>query len=160
MSVIHWSRAMHICVSKVAQHWFIYWIVVYSAPSHYLNQCRILTVESKGTYFNAILFEDQSYHSRKCFWKRRLGSHGHFVSAPMYLLKEEFSLEFFIQGSKFCVVLWTIQCQKYQRRQSWRQITSTANDGCLFCGLILHIERGIRRNVKQYSTPIISATWR
>ena len=29
----------HICVSKSGQHWFSYWRVACSAPSHYLNQC-------------------------------------------------------------------------------------------------------------------------
>ena len=32
----------HICVSKSAQHWFRYWLVAYSAPSHYLNQCWVI----------------------------------------------------------------------------------------------------------------------
>ena len=29
----------HICVSQSGQHWFRWWLVAWTAPSHYLNQC-------------------------------------------------------------------------------------------------------------------------
>ena len=29
----------HICVSKLGHHWFRYWFVAWTAPSHYQNQC-------------------------------------------------------------------------------------------------------------------------
>ena len=29
----------HICVVELSHHWFRWWLVAYSAPSHYLNQC-------------------------------------------------------------------------------------------------------------------------
>ena len=29
----------HICVSKIYHHWFGKWLVTWSAPSHYQNQC-------------------------------------------------------------------------------------------------------------------------
>ena len=29
----------HPCVSELSQHWFRWWLVAWSAPSHYLNQC-------------------------------------------------------------------------------------------------------------------------
>ena len=32
----------HICVSESGQHWFRWWRVAYSAPSHYLNQCWVI----------------------------------------------------------------------------------------------------------------------
>ena len=31
----------HICVSELGQHWFRWWLVAWSAPSHYLNQCWV-----------------------------------------------------------------------------------------------------------------------
>ena len=31
-----------ICVSKSGQHWFRSWLVAYSAPNHYLNQCWVI----------------------------------------------------------------------------------------------------------------------
>ena len=32
----------HICVSESGQQWFTQWLVAYSAPSHYLNQCWVI----------------------------------------------------------------------------------------------------------------------
>ena len=32
----------HIGVSDSSQHWFRWWLVAYSAPSHYLNQCWVI----------------------------------------------------------------------------------------------------------------------
>ena len=32
----------NICVSGSGQHWFRQWLVTYSAPSHYLNQCWVI----------------------------------------------------------------------------------------------------------------------
>ena len=37
-SLFHWSRVMHIYVIELDYHWFMQWLVAYSAPSHYLNQ--------------------------------------------------------------------------------------------------------------------------
>ena len=36
----HWGRVTHICISKVGHHWFRWWLVPWTAPSHYLNHCR------------------------------------------------------------------------------------------------------------------------
>ena len=32
----------HICFSESDQHWFRSWLVVYTAPSHYLTQCWVI----------------------------------------------------------------------------------------------------------------------
>ena len=32
----------HMCVSESDQYWFIYWLVAFSVPSHYLSQCWII----------------------------------------------------------------------------------------------------------------------
>ena len=40
--LIHLPLVPHICISKSGQHWFRHWLVAYSAPSHYLNQCWII----------------------------------------------------------------------------------------------------------------------
>ena len=32
---------LHICISESDQHWFRQWLVAYSAPNHYLNQCWV-----------------------------------------------------------------------------------------------------------------------
>ena len=33
---------LHICVSESGQHWFRKWLVAYSTPSHYPNQCWVI----------------------------------------------------------------------------------------------------------------------
>ena len=38
----HLSLVTHICISELGQHWFKYWLVACSAPSHYLNQWRLI----------------------------------------------------------------------------------------------------------------------
>ena len=35
----HLSLVSHICVNGMVEHWFRWWFVACSAPSHYLNQC-------------------------------------------------------------------------------------------------------------------------
>ena len=38
----HLPLVPHICVSEWVQHWFRKWLVAFSAPSHYLNQCWVI----------------------------------------------------------------------------------------------------------------------
>ena len=38
-ALTHLPLVPHICVSELGQHWFRQWLVAYSAPSHYRNQC-------------------------------------------------------------------------------------------------------------------------
>ena len=38
----HLPLVSHICVSELGQHWFKWWLVAYSAPSHYLSQCWVI----------------------------------------------------------------------------------------------------------------------
>ena len=38
----HLLLVPHICVSESGQHWLRWWVVAYSAPSHYLNQCWVI----------------------------------------------------------------------------------------------------------------------
>ena len=35
----HWGLVMHVCVSRLSHHWFWLWLVTWTVPSHYLNQC-------------------------------------------------------------------------------------------------------------------------
>ena len=39
LCLTHFPLVTHIWVSESGQHWFRQWLVAYSAPSHYLNQC-------------------------------------------------------------------------------------------------------------------------
>ena len=67
------------CVSESGQHWFILWIIPYSAPNHFLNQCCVIvnwTLRNKLLwYFNQIPIS----HSRKRTWKYRPRNGGHFI---------------------------------------------------------------------------------
>ena len=38
----HLPLVPHICVSELGQHWFRWWLVACSAPSHYPNQCSLI----------------------------------------------------------------------------------------------------------------------
>ena len=38
LNLIHLPLVSHICFSELGQHWFRYWLVAYSALSHYPNQ--------------------------------------------------------------------------------------------------------------------------
>ena len=40
--ISHLPLVPHICISESGQHWFRLWLVAYSAPSHYLNQCWLI----------------------------------------------------------------------------------------------------------------------
>ena len=46
----------HMCVSESGQHWFRYWLVTYSAPSHGLNQCWIIVNWTLGNKLHWFLF--------------------------------------------------------------------------------------------------------
>ena len=47
----HLPQVMHICISESGQHWFRQWLVAYSAPSHYLNQCWVIVNWTPGDKF-------------------------------------------------------------------------------------------------------------
>ena len=36
--LIHWSRVMCACINERGHHWFMQWLLAYSASNHYLNQ--------------------------------------------------------------------------------------------------------------------------
>ena len=42
MHFTHFPLVPHICISESGQHWIRQWLVAYSAPSHYLNQCWVI----------------------------------------------------------------------------------------------------------------------
>ena len=56
--LIQWDQVMHICVSRLGHHWFGEWLVAWSAPRHYLNQCCLTVYWTIGDtpqiYFNQI----------------------------------------------------------------------------------------------------------
>ena len=50
----HLPLVPHVCVSESHQHWLRLWLVAYSAPSHYLNQCWDIVNWTLGTNFSEI----------------------------------------------------------------------------------------------------------
>ena len=47
----NWSRVTHICVNKTYHHWFRWWLVAWSGPSHYLIQCWKIVDWTLGNKF-------------------------------------------------------------------------------------------------------------
>ena len=41
-NLTHFPLVPHICVTESGQHWFKLWLIAYSGPNHYLNQCWII----------------------------------------------------------------------------------------------------------------------
>ena len=42
VQLTHLPQVPHICVNELGQHWFRWWFVAFSAPSHYLNQYWVI----------------------------------------------------------------------------------------------------------------------
>ena len=47
----HLPLVLHVCVKELGHHWFRWWLVAYSAPSHYLNQCWLIVNRTPGNIF-------------------------------------------------------------------------------------------------------------
>ena len=76
----HLPLVPHICVSDSGQRWFKWWLVVYSAPTHYLKQCWVIvnwTLRKKNPW----IFSQNTkfFIHKKIIWKYRLRKGGHFV---------------------------------------------------------------------------------
>ena len=54
----HLPLVLHIRNSESGQHWFRWWLVAYSVPSHLLN--KLLSIESLGTNFGEIVIKIQN----------------------------------------------------------------------------------------------------
>ena len=72
----HWGRETPICVTKQGHHWFRYWLVAWSAPSHYLNQCWIIVNWTLSNIFQwnlnqntTIFIEENAFEN--VIWKWR-----------------------------------------------------------------------------------------
>ena len=76
----HLPLVPHVQVVELGQHWFRYWLVASTAPSHYLNQCCLIvnrTLRNKRQW-NPIR-NTKCFHSWQYIWKCRLRDGGHFV---------------------------------------------------------------------------------
>ena len=97
----------HICVSESVQHWFRSWLVAYSAPSYYLNQCWVIVnwaVRNKLQWH--LKFYD--FHSRKCIWKCRLPEWQPFCPGEIELIN--LTVYIFSQLLHIYIYLWDLFC--------------------------------------------------
>ena len=71
-------------VKYFGQNWFRPWFVACSAPSHYLNEAKVLD-NWNDIDRTAVKFESEyrTFHSGKCTWKFRLWNDGRFDQASM-----------------------------------------------------------------------------
>ena len=91
--ITHRGWMSHVIVRKLSHHWFRWWLVAYSAPNHYMNQCfHIVDPRNKfqlwtpGTNFSEFLIKMQQFSTfRKSIWSCSLQNGGHSISASMYL---------------------------------------------------------------------------
>ena len=51
-SLTHLPLVPHVCINESGQHCLRYWLVAYSASSHYLNQYWVLSIGPLGTNFS------------------------------------------------------------------------------------------------------------
>ena len=73
-----------ICVSESGQHWLKLWFVTYSAPSHYLNQCRVIV---NLTNFCEILIKILNFLFTKMYLNITSEKCGHFVQGAVSIRK-------------------------------------------------------------------------
>ena len=62
----HLPLVLHICVGEMDQHWFMWWLVAFSAPSHYLN---LLSIVPLGTNFSETSIKIQNFSFMKMHLK-------------------------------------------------------------------------------------------
>ena len=80
----HLPLVTHICLSELGHHWFRWWLVTCSVPSHYLNQCWFLVNWGPlGTNIREVWRRYKTFLSWKCIWKYSLWDGGHFVQKEM-----------------------------------------------------------------------------
>ena len=65
----HLPLVLHICISVIGQHWFRYWLVAYSVPNHYLNQCWAIVNWTLRNTSSEILIKMQSFSLTKLHLK-------------------------------------------------------------------------------------------
>ena len=79
----HRPLVPHICVIELGQHWFRLWLIAYSTPRYYLNQCWI--IRPLGTNFNETLIKIQNFSFTKTHLKRSSGNGGHCFSCGKWV---------------------------------------------------------------------------
>ena len=71
---------IYICVDESGEHWFRLWLVAYSAPSHYLNQCWVIVNWALRNRLQWKFNQNTKFFIHEnCIWIHRLWNGGHFV---------------------------------------------------------------------------------
>ena len=79
----HLPLGLHIFMSESGQHWFRWWLVAYSSPSHYLNDHWVIINRIPGNKLQWNFNHNTKFLSQKCIWKYCLLNGGHFVPGEM-----------------------------------------------------------------------------
>ena len=69
ISLTHLPLVPHICIIESGQHWFRWWLVAYSAPSHYLNQYWVIVNWTLWNNLQWILLKIQNFSFTKMHLK-------------------------------------------------------------------------------------------
>ena len=102
----------HICVSILSHHWFRWWLVAPSVPSHYMNQCLLIVNRPLEIYLSEIWIAFQTLFFTKmqlkissgkwqpfCLWSQCVNIHLYLVFCFLYDLLNYQS----IHSWKYCL---------------------------------------------------------
>ena len=98
----------HICISVSGQHWFSEWLVAYSAPSHYLNQCWLIvnwTLKNKlqrNSNKNTKLFTHENEFENVICEMAAILSRGRWVNKALINQKDHWP----VMVADHCIHVW------------------------------------------------------
>ena len=80
----HWGQIMHLCISRLGHHWFTVLLDICLAPSHYLNQCRIIVDWITGNVFCVceICIKIQQFTWKKIYFENVVWQMAGILSLP------------------------------------------------------------------------------
>ena len=80
----YWGRVTHICVIEMGHHWFMQWLVAFSAPSHYLNQWWLMVNWTLGNKVQWNFYQNWNIFIDKIAFENVVcQSGGHLVPASV-----------------------------------------------------------------------------
>ena len=68
--IIQRAPVTHLCVTKTCHHWFRWWLVAFSASSHYLNQYWLIVNWTTAYYFSEIWIKIPDFSLKKKILKK------------------------------------------------------------------------------------------
>ena len=71
--------------NKICLNWIRWWLVVWSGPSHHLDECGFfLSIRPYETYFNGVFISNSKFPLKKMLLKLSFGESKSQLSASMY----------------------------------------------------------------------------